>query len=182
MAAKPKPRKAAPKGGRPPAGSGRPSNLSINILIVLTGVVMVAFFLPTVLLLALAMLPTFVATVVDRAPGKYGGITVGGMNFAGVAPYLMALWTGPNDIPAALMIVSDVFALLVIFGASAIGWLLYSMTPAFVGAFMGMTSSHRIAALRSKQQDLIREWGPEVAQQEVDARAAKDDDDEEVLG
>lgn len=163
MAKKPAARGKAP----PPRGGAKPSNLSLNILIVLAGVVMVAFFLPTVILLGFAMLPTFVSMVVDRGPKRYGGMTVGGMNFARVSPYLLSLWTGPNDVPAALTIISDVFALLVIFGAAAIGWLLHSLTPAVMASFMSMTSQHRIAALRAKQQELIREWGPEVAQQET---------------
>ncbi|KJS44693.1 MAG: hypothetical protein VR70_01510 [Rhodospirillaceae bacterium BRH_c57] len=152
--------------------------MSVNILIVLAGLVMVAFFMPTLLLLAFAMLPTFVAMVVDRGPKRYGGATVGGLNFAGVAPYLMDLWTGANDVPHALTIISDVFTLVVIFGAASFGWLLYSATPGVVGAYIGMTSTRRIAALRSRQQDLLRDWGPEVAQQE--GQGAPNDDSEIV--
>lgn len=169
-------KKAAPPRKQPSRG---PSNMSLNILIVLAGLVMVAFFMPTLLLLAFAMLPTFVAIVVDRGPKRYGGATVGGMNFAGVAPYLMDLWTGANDVPHALTILSDVFALVVIFGAAAFGWLLYSATPGVVGAFIGMTSTRRIAALRTRQQELLREWGPEVAQQ--DGPGMEGADDEEIV-
>ncbi|MFA7429506.1 MAG: hypothetical protein WCZ23_05075 [Rhodospirillaceae bacterium] len=146
--------------------SSAPSNMSLNILIVIAGLVMVAFFMPTLLLLAFAMLPSFVALVVDRGPQRYGGVTVGGLNFAGVMPYLMDLWGGANDVPHALTILSDVFTLVVIFGAAAFGWLLYSATPGVMAAFIGLTSTRRISALRSRQQELLREWGPEVAQQE----------------
>lgn len=156
-----------------------PSNMSLNILIVLAGLVMVAFFMPTLLLLAFAMLPTFVAMVVDRGPKRYGGATVGGLNFAGVVPYLMDLWSGANDVPHALTIISDVFTLVVIFGAAAFGWLLYSATPGVVGAFIGMTSTRRIAALRSRQQELLRDWGPEVAQQDGEPNLR--DDDTEIV-
>lgn len=148
-----------------------PSNMSLNILIVVAGLVMVAFFMPTLILLGFAMMPTFVALVVDRGPKRYGGITVGGMNFAGVAPYLMELWSGPNDVPAALMILGDVFTLVVIYGAAAIGWFLYSATPAVMTAFLGATSTRRIASLRNRQQELLREWGPEVAQTDEDPNA-----------
>ncbi|MGC2854433.1 hypothetical protein ACM64Y_03080 [Novispirillum sp. DQ9] len=159
-------KKAPPPRTPSRAPSRGPSNMSLNILIVLAGLVMVAFFMPTLLLVAFAMLPTFVAIVVDRGPKRYGGVTVGGLNFAGVAPYLMDLWAGANDVPHALNILGDVFALVMIFGAAAFGWLLYSATPGVVGAFIGMTSTRRIAALRARQQELLREWGPEVAQQE----------------
>lgn len=172
-------KKAAPPPRKTP--SRGPSNLSLNILIVAAGLVMVAFFMPTLLLLAFAMLPTFVAIVVDRGPKRYGGVTVGGLNFAGLAPYLMDLWGGANDVPHALTILSDVFALMVIFGAASFGWLLYTATPGLVGAFIGMTSTRRIAALRTRQQELLREWGPEVAQQDGPPGMEGADGDEEIV-
>jgi hypothetical protein len=45
-----------------------------------------------------------------------------------------------------------------------------------MGAFIGMTSTRRISALRSRQQELLREWGPEVAQQ--DGQVLEDPDAE----
>lgn len=170
-------KKAAPVRKAPSRG---PSNMSMNILIVVAGLVMVAFFMPTLLLLAFAMLPTFVAIVIDRGPKRYGGVTVGGLNFAGVAPYLMDLWSGANDVPHALSILSDVFALVVIFGAASFGWLLYTATPGVVGAFIGMTSTRRIAALRTRQQELLRDWGPEVAKQDGPGMDGAEDDEEIV--
>jgi len=158
-----KPKKAAPpppaKRGGKPGGSPIMRNLGLIII----AIPLIFLFMPTVLFLAFAMLPTFVAVVTDKGNKRYGGITVGGMNFAGAAPYVLDMWMGTHDIAAALTLLSDVFALMLIYGCAAFGWVLYTGTPSMVTAFMSMTSTRRLAALRAKQKQLIEDWGPEVA-------------------
>lgn len=132
------------------------------------GVPLVILFLPTVVLLLFAMLPTAVAFVVERGQHRYGFICVGGLNFAGVSPYLLNMWFERHDITMALDTLSNVFALMLIYGAAAFGWLLYTATPSLVGSFLSLTSSRRIAALKAEQKKLIEEWGPEVTQSDDD--------------
>lgn len=160
-------RKRSPQLTSRGSGPRRGSNMGTNITLVLVAIPLIFIFMPTVLFLAFAMLPTFVAMIVDKGVKRYGGITVGGLNFAGASPFLMELWMGGHTIQHALTILSDVFALMLIFGTAAFGWLLYSATPTIVTAIMSMTSTRRVTALRAKQRELIQEWGPEVAHQEV---------------
>lgn len=157
MAKKPT-RAAAPTGGKKKGGIA--SGLGMLVM----GVPLVILFLPTVVLLMFAMLPTAVAYMVERGPHRYGFICVGGLNFAGVSPYLLNMWFERHDITMALDILSNVFALMLIYGAAAFGWLLYTATPSLVGTVLSLTSSRRIAALRAQQRKLIEDWGTEVMQ------------------
>lgn len=141
------------------SGGGVGRNIGLLIIIV----PLLFIFMPTVIFLGIAMLPTFVAVIVDRSPRRYGGVTVGGLNFAGCVPYLFDLWSSDHSVPHALTLLSDVLALVTIFGAAGIGWLLFSATPSVVTAILAMTSTRRLATLKAKQKELIEEWGPEVA-------------------
>lgn len=148
-----------------------PGSIKRNIGLLALGVPLLFLFLPTVVFLGIALLPTFVALVVDRSVKRYGGMTVGGLNFAGAVPYLLNLWTGDHSVPEVLNILSDVFALMTIFGSAAVGWMIFAATPAVVTTVLTLTSSRRLAALRSRQKELIEEWGTEVT------KSAEDDFD-----
>ncbi|MBB4265103.1 hypothetical protein [Roseospira visakhapatnamensis] len=125
-------------------------------------------FLPTVLLVTVAMLPTGVALVVDRSASRTGWLCVGGLNFAGLAPALFELWFEGHTLERAIAIMTDVFTMMLILGAAAVGWVVFLTTPQIIGAFVQMTSDHRIAKLKAQQQQLVEDWGPEVARDEVD--------------
>lgn len=142
-----------------PSRKGKGHRLGLMVI----GILLIPLFMPTVLFLAVAMLPTFVATIVDRSPKRFGGITVGGLNFAGAAPSLMSLWMDSHTIENAMMLLTDVFGLVLIFGSAAFGWLLYAATPTLVMAFLSATASRRLGTLKSAQKQLIDDWGPEVA-------------------
>lgn len=147
-------------------GGGQKSGVGRAVGMLVMGVPLVILFLPTVVLLCFAMLPTAVAYLVERNNYRYGFICVGGFNFAGVAPYLLNMWFERHDITMALDTLSDVFALMLIYGAAGFGWMLYAVTPSLVGSFLSLTSSRRIANLRADQRKLIAEWGPEVMESE----------------
>lgn len=119
-------------------------------------------FLPTVIFVAFAMLPTLAAYIVDRNPDKYEWICVGGLNFAGCVPFLLRLWTGRHTVDAAAAMLTDVFTLMAVFGAAGLGWLLFMALPPMVGVFMQMRAQRRVANLKATQQRLIQTWGPEV--------------------
>ncbi len=117
---------------------------------------------PTIIVLAVALIPTGVAFIMERGKGYYGGITVGVMNLAGAAPYLADLWFGGHTMEGAVDIITNVFAWMVFYGAALFGWAIYSTTPSVVSTFMAMTAGHRITALRGQQRELVQKWGPDV--------------------
>lgn len=140
--------------------------LPIKVAAVLMFAVGLFLFLPTVLLVTVLMLPTAVALVVDRSASRSGWLCVGGLNFAAAAPFLFDLWFSAHTLETATRTISDVFTVMVVYGAAAFGWLIYMTMPQIIGTFMQMTSTRRIASLKSQQNRLVEEWGPEVARDE----------------
>jgi hypothetical protein len=118
--------------------------------------------IPTVIVLAVALVPTGVAFIMERGKGYYGGVTVGAMNLAGASPYLADLWTEGHNVANAVGIITNVFAWMMFYGAALFGWAIYSTTPAIVSAVMTMTAGNRIGAMRAQQKELVMRWGPDV--------------------
>ncbi len=118
---------------------------------------------PTVMVLWVGMIPTIVAFVVDRTPGRSAAVCVGAPNFAGVLPFLLQIWLQNHSAQAAEAVLTNVFALIVMYGAAAIGWILFAMVPSIVGASRNVMAQRRVAQLRARQKELIEEWGADVA-------------------
>ncbi len=143
-------------------GSGN----AVPLLVATFGAVTVACIvaLPTVPIVLLGMIPTAVAMVVDRTPGKTAAICVAGLNFAGIAPFVATLWKGTNTLTHSLAILTDVYSWLAMYGAAALGWLLAMALPPMVGSFLRLRAAQRVAALRDVQAGLRAEWGVGPAQ------------------
>lgn len=121
------------------------------------------FTLPTVLVLGIGMLPTLGAMLSDRRREKYATLCVGAMNFTGVLPFLIKLWTEDHSYEHAFAVIGDPITWLIMYGAAALGWAIYFVAPGIVGMFIGMRTEQRIQKLRRRQRDLVEEWGPGVA-------------------
>lgn len=130
-------------------------------LVILAGVAV--FTLPTVLILGIGMLPTVGAMISDRRKEKYATLCVGAMNFTGVLPFIIRLWTEEHSYEHAFRVIGDPITWLVMYGAAALGWAIYFVAPGIVGMFIGMRTEQRIQRLRRRQRDLVEEWGPGVA-------------------
>ncbi len=123
----------------------------------------IAFMIiPTVIVLCFWLLPSFVAFLMERRKGWYGGACVGALNLAGASPYLTDLWFHNHTVEGAFDILSNIWALLVVYGCAAIGWAVYITTPSIVSAFMAMTADRRITVLKDQQKELVLKWGPDV--------------------
>jgi hypothetical protein len=118
--------------------------------------------LPSAIVLAVGIVPTIVALIVDLTPGRYLTRCVVGLNVAGVSPFIHSLWTKGNDISTAISIISDTFAWLVIYGASAIGWLLFLGLPGAVAVFQTLNSKRQVYLLQDRQKNLLEEWGDSI--------------------
>jgi hypothetical protein len=132
-----------------------------------------AVLLPTLLVLAVCLLPTLGAYIADRQRDKLLSVTVGLLNFCGALPALGAVWTKGQTMYAAGEVLGDVFLWLVAYGAAGIGWLIYMMMPPLVTAYYTITTKARIDELRKRQDKLIETWGPEISH----SRLAGDDDE-----
>lgn len=155
-------KKAATRTAAAPARRAGGLTMGNKAAIFVAAAMLLPFSLPTLTLLFFAMLPTIAAALVDRGPHRYAWLCVGGLNFAGVSPYLFELWFGDHSFDNALAQLSDVLALLVIYGAAAFGWLLYIAIPPLVGGFLQVAAQRRVTVLRSQQKKLVDLWGPDV--------------------
>lgn len=141
------------------------SDVSGGTLLFMTGgfilVVSMIVALPTVIILMIGMIPTAVAFFVDRHRHKAAAICVAGLNFAGVAPFIATLWHTTNTVGHSLAIVADVYAWLAMYGAAALGWLLYLGLPPLALGIIKIRGEQRIAALRAQQAKLREDWAIE---------------------
>lgn len=141
-------------------GKVSPGTIFIVSILVL---ILIVLTLPTWMVIGFGMLPSVVAWVVDRSEQKYSTFCVGGMNFCGVFPSLLKLWSGGHTIERATEMLTNVYTLVIIFGSAGIGWLLFMSIPPVVAAFLNVVAQHRIALLRGTQRRIVEEWGESVA-------------------
>ena len=125
--------------------------------------IIILTFPETVILLLVGMLPTFVAFIIDRSPQEYLTYCVCAMNITGVFPGIYELWTTQNNISLALKIVTNIFDLSLMYLSASIGWFIYSVVPPIIRVFIKVIGQQRINLLRGQQQNLIQEWGENVA-------------------
>ena len=146
-------------GGSRRKGKGSSSGM-VTMLLILMPIGLI--FLPTTVLIAVGMIPTVVAYVVDRDPDKTAPITVGGLNFAGVFAFTISLWQAGHSMTALTRILADPFAWLVMYGAAGLGWTLYYGIPPAVAGWIILRAEARIAKRIEEQGELIALWGTEV--------------------
>ncbi len=144
----------------PRKGSFKQGQLTLWLSVGFVGLVIMS--LPTVMLIFFGMLPTIVSAIIDRTPKRNATFCVGGINLCGVFPYMMELWIGDNSMEGAMRILTDVFSLLVMYGAAAFGWMIFQSLPPVVATFVTVLAQSRVASLRSTQRQLIDEWGKDV--------------------
>ena len=138
------------------------SSLKPLLWVILLSIILVKFP-ESIILFLVGLLPTMVAFIVDKSSGKCATLCVGAMNLAGIFPSIFKLWSGQNSFSQAIQIITDVFDLVIMYGAAGFGWILYVTIPSAVSALLNIIAQRRIARLRNLQRDLISEWGKDVA-------------------
>ena len=118
--------------------------------------------LPSMILILFGMVPTIFAWIIDKSEKKYAMFSVMGMNFSGLFPYLIDIWFKDHSTQAAINILSNLFDLLVIYGASIFGWILFMSLPPMIIIFLMAISDRRIALLKSNQNKITEEWGEDI--------------------
>ncbi|KZB60344.1 hypothetical protein [Thalassospira sp. MCCC 1A02491] len=151
--------KSTKKGGR-----GAFSGLSV----VASAVLLFMVALPTFVTLVVGLLPSLVAFIFDRSPGRTMARCVFGLNFSGVAPYILELWQVPSQtVGGATQQIFQPLALSIMYGAAGLGWLLYLAMPPIVANVLNLSAQRRVGELRKKQRALIKTWGDSLIK-EVD--------------
>lgn len=145
---------------------GKSKGINKGVVLVILAA-LVPFSLPTVVLVFFTMLPTLVAWIIEKGPNRYAFLCVGGLNFAGVFPYLFSLWFGVHTLDESFRMVTDPVMLSVAYGCAGIGWGLYGMMPPLVASYLASSSQRRIANLKAAQTKLVEEWGDDVVKKQA---------------
>lgn len=120
-------------------------------------------FLPTAVILFIGLMPMFVAFFVDKSKNKTKAVTVGAMNLAGCMPFLMELWTTEATLNKAFSIVLDPMAIIVIYSAAGVGYIIDWALTLLVANFLYQRGVARKKAIEKRQEELIERWGEEVS-------------------
>lgn len=115
------------------------------------------------IVLAIGMLPTLVAGIVDRSKGKVKTLTVGSMNFAGCAPFIVDIWKRGGTFEVAMGYLIQPQTIVIIFLAAAMGYLIDWAMTGIVSSIMVQRARKRLKDIEVHQKDLVERWGPEVS-------------------
>jgi hypothetical protein len=145
-----------------PAGRVARHSASATVVVALVTVLAVTA-LPLCILLLSGLVPTMVATVVDRYRAKYLTRTVGFMNVAGLAPLIIQLWTHGLTMDGVATLLSRPINWAMMYGAAGIGWVLFLGMPSLARVFVDIRADQLQRELKTRANQLVEEWGEEVA-------------------
>ena len=114
------------------------------------------------ILILFGMMPSIFAWIIDKSEKKYAMFSVLGMNLSGLLPYLMDIWFQDHSTEAAISILSNLFDIMVIYGAAIFGWILYVSLPPMIIMFLMVIADRRIVLLESNQRKITKEWGEDI--------------------
>ena len=143
--------------------TGRSGLYALALAFSILAIGLLVFAAPALIVLFVGMAPTAVAIFIDRDPQKNASISVATLNIAGLSPYLVDFILGTASFNKAIGLVTDVFVLVVIYGAAAAGWVLVLILPPVSAIVLAVMADSRIAALRKEQRQLVEDWGEGVA-------------------
>jgi len=123
------------------------------------------FALPSALIFVVGMIPAMVAYAVDHDSDKTAPMIVGTLNFVGVLPFIMELWTHLNTLARAMEMMTNPATWLVMYGAAGLGWVFFHRIPVAVADYEVSRIEGKIERLRGRLKELRDEWGPEVAEE-----------------
>jgi hypothetical protein len=142
--------------------AGRSGGLGVKFAVLsLLGAALVA--LPLCLIAVPGMVPTAAAFLIDRRQPRYLGYAVAVMNFSGVLPFLLIVAKSGMTLTGAAQKLADPLTWLIMYGAAAGGWLIYSAMIPLAKICVETQAGQRRRQLESAAKALRQEWGEDVA-------------------
>lgn len=117
-----------------------------------------------VVLLLLTMIPTIVSWFTQSQNNKDRTFTIGAMNLAGAAPFILELWRNSGDITVFFMLIQWPIMYVVAYGGAAIGIAVDWITVSVVSSILLQRARKRLTWIEDKQKEMVEIWGSEVAQ------------------
>lgn len=128
----------------------------------IVGLLVSALFSAVAIILAVGMIPTLVAFIVDRTKGRIRTLTVGLINFAGCAPFIVEVFKKGNDMTIAIDYIIQPRILVVMWMAAAMGYLIDWAMTGIVSSIMVQRAKGRLQDIANQQKALVERWGMEV--------------------
>ncbi len=151
-------------GGKAARGKAAGSNrapLGFWGLGVATGVLL-GVALPTGILLAVGLIPSALAALADRSPGRSVARTVLAFNLAGLVPALRSLWLEGHSLTTLGSVLLRLDALPLAYSGALIGAALPVVLSWAVFAVLEARAFAKIRALEAQRAALRETWGQEV--------------------
>ncbi len=130
-----------------------------TILLLVVFIIPCVIMMPVAIVIVIGMMPTFGAWMVESRPEKNASISVAIMNFCGVLPHVMNLWSSGISLQNAMYILRDPFNLFMMYGAASTGWVLILCMPPVMLLMNSIKNEEIMRKLRARQQNLYEEWG-----------------------
>ncbi len=127
----------------------------------------IAFFISVMfsaisIVLVIGMIPTIVATIVDRSEDRLKMLTVGALNLAGCMPFLLEIFKKGNDIGTAVGFITQPRTIVIMYMAAAMGYMIDWAMTGIVSSIMVQKGKARLKEIEKQQKMLSERWGVEV--------------------
>lgn len=125
-------------------------------------VVLAAAFLPVSTVLAVGMLPTFVAFFTDPTREKTRAFTIGLLNFIPCFHFCMQVALDTPTMDGALAVLTDPINIVIMFAGGAAGYFFDWTFAGISNVIMTGRARQRLEGIDKRQEELVRRWGKEV--------------------
>lgn len=119
-------------------------------------------FSSVAVIMAVGMIPTLVAAIVDRSEGRLKAMTVGAMNFAGCVPFMIEVFKKGNNMQTAIVYILQPRTIVVMYFAAGMGYLIDWAMSGIVSSIMVQRTKSRLKDIQKQQKELTERWGMEV--------------------
>ncbi len=149
-----------PKGQQKGQKKGDGYNIVALVLILL--VAMMAFALPSFIILFGGMTPTWIAFIVDDRRMPYRLNTIGACNLAGVIPFLGSLWLSGHELSHAFMMLTDPIVWATMFLGATTGMGALWVGPHIAAMIYNTRAIKQRRDIELNRRALIEEWGVDI--------------------
>lgn len=114
------------------------------------------------IILAIGMIPTLVAAIVDKSEGKMRALTIGVLNFAGCTPFMIEVFKAGNNIETAINYIVKPETIIVMYFAAGMGYVIDWAMTGIVSSLTIQKTKKRLKEIEKIKKELIERWGLEV--------------------
>ena len=132
------------------------------VLLCIILILLTPFLTYALLIVALGLLPTMVASYTDTSKDMNAFKVVAACNAAGVLPIVADIHRSGITSDSVFSALADGNNWLIMYSAAALGWGFVWAYPKLVGFFLELSKRNQVGSLRVKQQQIVDEWGMDV--------------------